>query len=198
MEKDRGFKIVAIVALLIAVVGLSIAYAGYTATLKIEGTATVSNGWSIIWTDLDAGKATGYASVEGSTFAIDAKTKQTVSGFLGKLIAPGDTISYTWMATNDGEINAKVSGVTRGQFSCTSEIQVEADAVCNDLELSITYNSVEVATDVPAVGTTLNKHTSVPVKLTLTWKSTSTAEVTKDVTVTLAPTSFTYEQADNN
>ncbi|MBQ6323768.1 MAG: hypothetical protein IJI22_02940 [Bacilli bacterium] len=37
-NKDRGFKIIAIVALLLSVVGLSIAYAGYTSTLTVEGT----------------------------------------------------------------------------------------------------------------------------------------------------------------
>ena len=70
-DKDRGYKLVAIAALLLSVIGLSIAYAGYTSTLTVEGTATVSSAWKVIWKDLDAGTPTGYASVENKTLAID-------------------------------------------------------------------------------------------------------------------------------
>ena len=38
--KDRGFKVIAIAALLLAVVGLTVAYASYTETLKVSGTVT--------------------------------------------------------------------------------------------------------------------------------------------------------------
>ena len=41
--KDRGFKIVTIAALLIAVLGLSIGYATYTENLKISGIGYITD-----------------------------------------------------------------------------------------------------------------------------------------------------------
>ena len=109
MEKrDRGFKIIAVVALVVAVVGLSIAYAGYTSSLTVQGTATVASAWKIVWDDLDAGTPTGYAETTGKTLAIDS-SKQAISGVLGTLKAPGDTITYTWNVENQGEIDATLA-----------------------------------------------------------------------------------------
>lgn len=195
MEKDRGFKIIAIVALLIAVVGLSIAYAGYTASLNIEGTATVAGDtWKIEWTDLGAAVATGKATTDNSTFAIDA-SKQTVSGIVGTLNGPGDSISYSWKATNNGKLDAQVSGVTYGGLTCTSEAQDEATAVCNELTLEVKYNSVTIAADTQATTLgDLNVGDSKDASLTLTWNANGVATVTKPVTVTIGKTSFTYEQ----
>lgn len=34
MERERGFKIIAIIALVVAIAGLTIGYAAYTETLK--------------------------------------------------------------------------------------------------------------------------------------------------------------------
>lgn len=195
MEKDRGFKIIAVVALLIAVVGLSIAYAGYTATLKIDGTATVAGeNWKIVWRDLDTGSATGLASVDGATFAIDG-TNQAVAGTLGTLTAPGDSITWTWNAANDGMIPAQITGVALGTLSCTGGATGEADAVCADLTLSITYDGETVTNGNIPTAKDLAVDAEKPVTLTLTWASTSQATVTSDVTVTLGTTTFTYEQA---
>ena len=113
-KKERGFKIV---ALCVALVALSVAYAGYTSTLTVEGTATVKSAWDIKWTDLSAGTKTGYADISNKSLAIDS-TEQAISGIIGTLKAPGDTITYTWKATNAGEIDATISGVTVGSLSC--------------------------------------------------------------------------------
>ncbi len=195
MEKDRGFKIIAIVALLIAVVGLSIAYAGYTASLNIEGTATVAGDtWKIEWTDLGAGTVTGKASIDGASFQIDA-SKQTVSGVVGTLNGPGDSISYSWKATNNGKLDAQVSGVTYGALTCTSEAQAEADAVCDELTLEVKYNGITIAADTQATTLgDLNIGESKDASLTLTWNAAGVATVTKPVTVAIGKTTFTYEQ----
>ena len=195
MEKDRGFKVIAIVALLIAVVGLSVAYAGYTATLTVTGTATVKSSWDVKWTNLDTGTATGYANVDDSTLAI-ATDGQSISGKIGTLKAPGDTIKYTWNASNDGEIDATLTGVTLGTLSCapaaTNGAQAaEATALCAKLSVAFTYDSAALT------GTTtgeLLKGTTKPVTMTITYAEGDPAIITGDVEVTLGTTSFTYVQ----
>ena len=197
MEKDRGFKIIAIAALLLSVIGLSIAYAGYTATLTVEGTATAASAWKVIWKDLDAGTATGYASVEDSTLAIDTTSKQAISGFIGTLKAPGDTIVYTWKAANEGEINANLTGVTLGTISCApaatnGSTAQEATDLCAKISVAFTYDGQAVTASTNGL---LAKETTKPVTMTLTYAAGDAVELSGDVAITLGKTSFTYEQA---
>ena len=195
MEKDRGFKLAAIAALLLSVIGLSIAYAGYTATLTVDGTATVASAWKVVWEDLSAGQATGYASVENKTLAIDS-TEQAISGFVGTLKAPGDTITYTWKASNKGEIDATVTGVTVGTLTCApaatnGSTAQEAAAVCNKLSVTFQYDGAALTT---ATRGDLMHETSKNVSMTLTYAAGDAVDLSGDVAVTIGRTSITYEQ----
>lgn len=195
MEKDRGFKLAAIAALLLSVIGLSIAYAGYTATLTVDGTATVASAWKVVWEDLSAGQATGYASVENKTLAIDS-TEQAISGFVGTLKAPGDTITYTWKATNAGEIDATISGVTVGSLTCApaatnGSTATEASNVCAKLSVDFQYDGAALTAQTRG---DLLHGASKNVSMTITYAAGDAVELSGDVAVTLGRTSFTYEQ----
>ena len=62
MEKDRGAKIIVAIALVVAIVGLTIGYAAYSATLKITGTANVDPAkWDVHFENLSKVKLTGTA-----------------------------------------------------------------------------------------------------------------------------------------
>ena len=51
MQKERGFRIIAVIALMVAVVGLTIGYAAYSSTLKITGAAKVDpSSWNVKFT----------------------------------------------------------------------------------------------------------------------------------------------------
>ena len=52
MEKDRKFKTIGIVSVLVAIVGLSIAFAALSQTLTINGTAEVEKRYNISVKDL--------------------------------------------------------------------------------------------------------------------------------------------------
>ena len=196
MEKrDRGFKIIAVVALVVAVVGLSIAYAGYTSSLTVQGTATVASAWKIVWDDLDAGTPTGYAETTGKTLAIDS-SKQAISGVLGTLKAPGDTITYTWNVENQGEIDATLATVTLGGLTCapatgSDATQAQATAVCAKLSIAFTYDGAALTASTTG---DLLKDAVKPVTMTLTYAAGDAVEIDGDVTVTLATTSFVYNQ----
>ena len=199
MEKDRGFKIIAIAALLFSVVGLSIAYAGFTSTLTVEGTATAASAWKIKWISLDSGTATGYASVENSTLAIQSGD-QSISGFMGTVKAPGDTITYTWKVRNDGDINATLAGVTLGSLSCapatgSSATQAEATALCGKLSVSFTYDGTAVTSGTTGLTLPLASKAEKPVTMVLTYAAGDAAEISGDVAITLSTTSFQYDQA---
>ncbi len=196
MEKERGFRVIAVIALMVAVVGLTIGYAAYSTTLKINGTANVDPAvWDVKFaytnttdTALKATK-TGFAAVNTEATLTDTQ----VSGFDVTLKAPGDSVTYNFLVANKGTLDAELSTFTMGSLSCapatgSQATQEEATAVCNELTYSltgVTANSV------------LEDGTSTPVTLTLAWKSTGTATASDDIAITVGETTLIYTQADN-
>ena len=80
--------------LAVGLIGITVAYAALTQQLKIEGTAKVeASTWDIHFETLEGAK-TGYATLatDASKLAIQSDTT-SMSGNLGTLKAPGDTIT---------------------------------------------------------------------------------------------------------
>ena len=207
-NNDRGFKVIAVIALLIAVVGLSIAYAGYTTNLNVTGTATVASAWNVVWAGDITSSNTGYATLDNTGLTLDS-TNKTVSGTLGTLKAPGDTISYSWYAKNAGEIDAKLTSVTTPDktvaLTCTSKdttLLTDADAqtFCNNnIVVSFKYNTTDLSyssgTYTGANNETLAHSVQVPVTMKLEYKSVDNAtELPTDINVSINTTQFHYEQ----
>ena len=58
MERRRGTTVAVVAALIIAVVSLGIAFAAFSSTLTINGSATVeSSSWDIHYSDVSGGTA---------------------------------------------------------------------------------------------------------------------------------------------
>jgi hypothetical protein len=196
MERDRGFKIIALIALVVAIVGLSFGYAAWSTTLTISGSAKVNPAtWDVHFAYKSGSSLTptivGNASSTGATL-----TATAVSGFDITLKAPGDSVTYNWLVKNEGSIDAKLKTYNFGSISCapatgSTATQAEATAVCNDLTYSLTYADGSAI----SVNDTLAKNTgSKELKMTLSWKSTSTATPSDDIKVTVATTTMIYEQ----
>lgn len=110
MEKDRKFRALAIAAICVAIVGVSVAYAALTASLTITGTATVSteNAWKIEWTNVT--DLTKSSAVTGSKPVITAGNQEiTWSATFG---APQTKLSFTATFKNNGTIPAKLNAGT--------------------------------------------------------------------------------------
>ena len=198
MEKERGAKVIAIVALLIAVVGLTVGYAAYSSTLTIDGTANVDPAkWSVKFAKkADAADFKGLASGHAVENKAPILALTTISGFDVTLKAPGDAIEYSFLVKNDGTLNANLATFTMGNLTCapntgSSISQEDATKLCGELKYTLTYADGSNIT----TGTVLNAADSKEMKLKLEWPSTSTLSVTDDVKVTIGTTTFVYEQA---
>lgn len=198
MEKERGAKVIAIVALLIAVVGLTVGYAAYSSTLTINGTANVDPAsWKVNFGYKTGDSLTGTIKGHATETTAPTLADTTISGFDVTLKAPGDSVTYNFLIKNSGTLNAKLASFTMGTLTCapnaSSNIsQEDATKLCGELTYTLTYADGSTIT----TGTTLDVGNSKELVLKLEWPSTSTLSVSDDVKVTIGATTFVYEQAE--
>ncbi len=134
MEKNGNGKVIAIIALIVAVVGLSLGFAAYSTYLRVEGAATVQTdsgnwkvGFSTDGTAIEALNGTNTVSgvnattdhtsdggtVTVSRYTITQATKPILS------TTAGSSVSYTLSVLNKGGIDANLGNVTFAQYPVT-------------------------------------------------------------------------------
>lgn len=99
---EKNFKGIAIVALVLAIVGVSVGFAALGTTLNINGTTTAkTNSWKIEMLNID------------NKSGVTAKTQPSISGttltYAVDLNNPGDYYEFTVDVHNDGTLPAKLS-----------------------------------------------------------------------------------------
>ena len=194
MENNKGFKILAIVALCVAVAGLSVAYAALSETLNISGTAKVgatSANWNVHFANGSCNKTGG-----ATAGAITATGTQVTLGE-STFTAPGDSVVCTFDVTNTGTINAKVQTVnipTASSFTYTGSGDAkltDENLVKGNMEYTVTY-----ADGTPiAAEDTLDKGVTKNLKLTLTYKATATSLPQAEVSISNIVGTIVYKQA---
>lgn len=192
MEKERGFRIIAVIALMVAVVGLTIGYAAYSSTLRINGTANVDpSSWNVKFV-YKTGNSLTATLTGGAVMHTEATLTDTqVSGFNATLKAPGDSATYTFTVKNAGSLDAKLSTFTMGTLSCapadgSSATTEEVGNVCK--ELSYTLTGV-------TEGETLAANASSDLTLKLEWSKTGVATASGPIAITVGETTLLYTQA---
>ena len=110
MESERKVKIVSLVAVIVAVIGLTIAFAAMSRTLYIHGSGTMDPvNWDIYFENLSSPVLVGEASVSGSP---NLATKGAeITNLNATLKQPNDSVTYTVDITNDGDVNAEISQI---------------------------------------------------------------------------------------
>ena len=109
MEKERRIKTLSLVALIVAVLGLTVAFAALSQTLTINGTASINSAeWDIHFENLSEAQIVGGAS-EISEPVLNGTTISNINVSLTK---PGDSMTYEFDVINDGNIDAVISEVT--------------------------------------------------------------------------------------
>lgn len=202
MEKERKIRTLSLVALVVAVLGLTVAFAALTQTLTIEGTAEVKGAkWSVKFANLSTSNKVGGATVEKETGTETEKTAKIVGDTTIELpkitlTKPGDTVSYTFDVVNDGTIDAKITGIPTYEKTITataSDASVNAadkKLVEDNLIFTLTY---ENGTEVALNDELLNGGNSKKMKITIGYGDT-TSIPTNDVEISNLKVTLTYGQ----
>lgn len=175
MEKDRSFRSLAVIAVLVAVVGISVAFAALSqiinidANARIPGNSTTNPRWSVVLENLEPAVTQGTAVVESPAVLTNNSTTMSFGVSLKK---PGDSVIYYVDVANKGEIDAKVSGIT------LSGITV---AQANDVIFTVTYRNGAAIN----VGDTLNAGTSRQLIVIVEYDSNATDLPDDDVELSL-------------
>lgn len=139
MEKNRSTKIIAFIALFVAVIGLSVGYAGYSTILQIKGSANVkAQSWNIHFENLE--KTSNMTAKELTVPQIQPSTT-LISGVKVEFNEPGQVGEYKFDIVNAGTFDSIVTGVTIKTPTCTGNgdnATLDASNVCKNISVKVT------------------------------------------------------------
>jgi len=147
-NNDKFVRYVAIVALLIAIVGVSVGFAALTNTVNIKAGAEVRYSTpdtvAVLSTDDDSSQqgsvtptTTGGATGDTASLGTD-----TIQSMKAHFTAPGQTVTYSFYGFNGSSFTSYLNSVVFGSKSCTAAQTNGAtasymNAACNDITMSI-------------------------------------------------------------
>ena len=213
MERERGSKVIAIVALCAGVIGLSLGFAAFASNLTIKSSATVSpeaSTFNVDFTTTSGSVVSGdvTATVVGATAdpaTIDnAGTDSEIENLVVHFTEPGQSATYSFYAHNAGEYVAYLNDITFNNVSgedkfkvCTAGEGTDqglVDAACANIKLTLTVgeDAALISTDrTMAVSEhALASKTSEPVTVKIEYTGTDRAD--GDFTVAFGDIGLSY------
>lgn len=193
-NNNRSFKIITVIALCVAVLCLSVAYAALSQQLNIRGNASVqAANWDIHFANFET-STTGAAQISHTS----KENSTAVSGLNITLTKPGDSATLKFNIVNAGDINAVLKTLTQAQkLTCTGSASdpttksSDEQIVCEDVVYEFKYQDSD--TDV-SLEDTLDSGETKGVYLKLTYKSSADDLPTDAVNITGLDKTLVYNQ----
>ncbi len=133
MRKNNNYMF-GVLALLVSVVAVGMVYAGFTQTLNINGTGNVvAASWNIYFANLSNAVTTGSANLT-TPATISPKTK--IGNYAVTFYEPGDSLTYTFDVTNQGDFDAVLTTLTKNTPTCNPSA-----TLCSYLSYTLKYTS---------------------------------------------------------
>ncbi len=194
MEKKRNGQTIIIAVLAVAILFMSVGFAAYAQTLRINGDVSVDAAkWDIHWDKTTYTKSNGSVDILGSSREAGSTPvfDNTSVSFGAVLKKPGDYAEFSIDAVNEGTFNANLTSIT-----LTPEL---TDAQKEYLSYSVTYNGVEYTSSRDGLSVPLNPGDSnkVTVKVKVNYlqpeDSTKLPQTVQNISLTAL---FNYNQAE--
>ena len=207
MERRRGTVFVLAIALIISIIGLGVAFAAFSTTLNINGSATVqASSWNVYFTKTNKGSDPGSTGTSitptlsntqsgiASTATGSGTLKTAEFTWSGTFKTPGDRISYTFYIYNKGTYTAKLTSITAQSVSCKIGTTTET-TVCPYITYGV-YTNSNGTTPLAANSTiAADSCQQVYVIATLGANLPASSLPTNDITVTPVSVTLVYSQA---
>lgn len=190
-SKENRVRNVVLGVLAVSLIGLTVAYAQLTQRLNINGTAkSKSNTWDIHFENLKS-TVTGNAVLSQDNPLTIVSNSTTISGSVGNLSLPGDSIVYTFDIANKGTISAQLSAdPIISTPECSSNDANGATVVCENVIYTLTYaDGSKIKT-----GDILEKGEKKAAKLTISLKNSMSAVPSAEVDITNIAAVLNYNQ----
>ena len=216
MDRDRSTKVIAIVALCVAVFGLSVGFAAFSNDLTIKSEATVKpnasdfdvNFSSVNTSETDGAvtATTSNASVNAQDATINNADAPTISGIKVEFTEPGQSATYRFFAHNAGKYNAFLNNVTfknakdaNANIACVAAEGTNANMVasaCQGISIKVkvgTTTFVEPTPNITSHELPIDQYE--PVEVTIEYK-TGAARADGDFQVNIGDIVLTYGAVD--
>lgn len=160
--KNKTFKIISIVALLLGIVGITLGYAAFSSTLKIESSAEVvpnessfnvdfsSSNTSVVEDDITPTLNTNVTGFSATNAEIDNTSNPVISNLHATFTEPGQSATYTFYAYNRGEYLAYLNSIIfTGNKTCTARTNTNqslVDTACTGISLSVQVTGIDATT----------------------------------------------------
>ena len=168
MEKKRTTKVLAILAILIAIAGMSISFDSFSTKLDINGYASMGNAnWHIYFDNLSSAEVKGEA--EEITHPTITNNSTSIGTYYVKLNRPNDSISYTFDIVNAGGLDAKLTTLNMPKPICVgsgANKEIDEKLVCDHLKYTLT----KLDGSTYSLADVIKKEERLTVKLTLTYE----------------------------
>ena len=215
MDRDRSTKVIAIVALCVAVFGLSVGFAAFSNDLTIKSEATVkpnASDFDVNFSSSDTSEtdgtvtATSTAGVTAQDATINNATAPTISGIKVEFTEPGQSAKYSFFAHNAGKYNAFLNNVTfkkvtdaATNIACVAAEGTNAAMVasaCQGISIKVKVGTTTFAESTPTITShelTIDQYE--PVEVTIEYK-TGAARADGDFQVNIGDIVLTYGSVD--
>ncbi len=160
MERERGTKIIAVVALVVAIAGVSLGFAAFANNLTITPNAEVKplNSLSVLFSSsnttqeaidsnvsivkLPANEDATYTDFTATTPRISnaVATAPTLENLKATFVRPGEKVTYTLYVHNESSYDAQLTAVAFGNKTCTAKTGTNQDLVdraCGEIDISV-------------------------------------------------------------
>ena len=217
MSKDKTSQIIAVIALVIGIVSLSVGFAAFSNVLQIEPNATVTPSSDTLNVDFSSSDSEVLAqeitpvstptTIVATNAKIDNTNNPTISNLNATFTAPGQKTVYSFYAYNAGELDAylknivytNVSGNNNTKVCTPKEGTTEAlvNEACNGIAVKVSVgNEAQTSSGIANISNhLLAKGKGEKVTVTLEYEA-DAARTDGDFTVSFGNITLNYSSVD--
>lgn len=207
MRENKRIKLYTLIALIMSILTISVAYAVLSTSLEISGTTNIqASDW-----EFELGKGMSLLGKDYETTGSAIYNEPTFDGvtatYTFSLAKPGDSVTYFFRILNPGTLPGEIESVVNSTPTCKSATNNTNDEgiVCNNLNYEISYTdgtpiqagdvmSIEETPNTCLKGSTTGTVRSIKVKIT--FNEDANAVPSSTITVNNLKTTINIKQTD--